>query len=1381
MRHRAPRIGLVRFFVFLLCLGAPLLGACGEGAPVETPATLAAMSDGDGDGLLAHEEMEGWTILVDFSGFGLGEGDDFGALTEVHVTSDPTLADTDGDGLTDRQEFLIRTNPRKVDTDGDGLSDEREWNRYYTSPVSVDSDADARGPAKTTSGTPPNAALFDGAELELNLSPTHDDTDGDGKTDFEEIDHTFRDPRIADIPRVELEIVGDVDMRLFVEYAEEQGTEQSFGTTLTTARETSVSSSSSTSIGTNLGMSSGYEAGVGIEDGKPSSSFTVSQGIEWGTEHSTTNEFTRSSVESMQREVSRERSFSEGRSETSSRGQVRLQIRIRNKSRSIAYSLTQLAVAVRQWKDSTPGRGDRAFDTLLTLTLDQLTGVTLSPGAETDVLTVFNDDVNPALLREFMANPGSLSFVPVYYDLTDGEDLNFAFLTENTYAQTAMLEVDYGDGDPIQERVATIVERGEGGVYLGIRMADALAQLGLEYATVARPLKYANGDPVLDADGNPVVNFVPSRVGDKEEYQDGTVSLNPDVHARPDNPASPQGFWIVISSNPDHALPGTDFAEMRLMAGDQVRLVWWEDKDGDGLSAISERFFGSTDENLNVDPSSGDTDGDQLGDGVEIVRGWCAGAPGLSLNDRFRFFEVLDVDLANPPAGFTERPGDAALQALVELRDEVRGYPKWVYSSPLTKDGDGDGLEDIDECRAGTDPNNPDTDGDLILDGEDPAPLVPQIRLYVDADGDPSLNPSLPDTGRSWTSAFVDLQDALAAAHAANTDGDLANNIGQIWVADGLYRTSPSADASATFQLLQDVAILGGFDGTEVRLSDRNSDPNTNGTRLTGPPPSTGTTAYHVVSCGAITDARLDGFTVLDGDASAVGHTHGGGFLNQGGTDIVVANVRFFGNRAIDSGAGAYDSSGAVHFLSCTFAENTCGEGATASAVEGGAGLAVHNPDLSTNGYVTRVEDCRFTGNTAILGSGTSENGAVGGGCLVASGALEMERCRFESNEAHRGAGLYVAHEATARLLNCRFDRNSTKPADAIGAVDAFTYYDTLSLSRRYQAWETYTPGLTDPFICTVTQSGSEYSIRVAPAKPAGESLVAEADDTSMTSIFGLSTGNGWETLRDTIPDWRDDTALRRRMGGAIFNDGRLAAVGCVFWRNAAIGGGGVATGRFGSASTGGATHLINCTFSQNESVLLAGAVFIQDASGGGSLTNCVFGGAAEAAVPTPAPSIPGFIHGYVADARPSEADTCPGLFGAVGGVSGWTLVAGESGAIPMTPEVEVYIASGNNSAWSVKSNLFRTAPSLPFTLPGGNDVGGAGGVDPDDVQFNDLGTGDLTLPNSSHAVNQGNLNVDFDPLDPNTLGDAPNQDAGGEQRVVGASIDKGAYENQGS
>ncbi len=80
--------------------------------------------------------------------------------------------------------------------------------------------------------------------------------------------------------------------------------------------------------------------------------------------------------------------------------------------------------------------------------------------------------------------------------------------------------------------------------------------------------------------------------------------------------------------------------------------------------------------------------------------------------------------------------------------------------------------------------------------------------IYVDADATGAA------TGLSWTNAFTTVQDALAVAQP----GD------EIWVAEGVYYPDEGAGQTnnaraSTFQLLDGVALYGGFAGTETGAS----------------------------------------------------------------------------------------------------------------------------------------------------------------------------------------------------------------------------------------------------------------------------------------------------------------------------------------------------------------------------------------------------------------------------------------------------------------------------------------------------------------------------------------------------------------------------------
>lgn len=105
-------------------------------------------------------------------------------------SQDPNV-DSDGDGLTDKEEADLGTDPTTADSDGDGLDDGDEM-EAGTDPNAADSDGDG---------------LDDGEELdEFGTDPTNSDTDGDGYSDGEEVEldtnpaYEFSHPYAGDYP-----------------------------------------------------------------------------------------------------------------------------------------------------------------------------------------------------------------------------------------------------------------------------------------------------------------------------------------------------------------------------------------------------------------------------------------------------------------------------------------------------------------------------------------------------------------------------------------------------------------------------------------------------------------------------------------------------------------------------------------------------------------------------------------------------------------------------------------------------------------------------------------------------------------------------------------------------------------------------------------------------------------------------------------------------------------------------------------------------------------------------------------------------------------------------------------------------------------------------
>ncbi|MEP0847767.1 MAG: DUF1565 domain-containing protein, partial [Phycisphaerae bacterium] len=215
-----------------------------------------------------------------------------------------------------------------------------------------------------------------------------------------------------------------------------------------------------------------------------------------------------------------------------------------------------------------------------------------------------------------------------------------------------------------------------------------------------------------------------------------------------------------------------------------------------------------------------------------------------------------------------------------------------------------------------------------------PAPAPPTI-LYV------SASASDQGDGLSWESAFQDLQDALSLA--AETD-----SVEEIWVAAGSYRPSMAEDRTATFQLLNAVAIYGGFAGGEVSREERDSE--TNRAILTGDllgdDASGGSTAensYHVVTASGVDNtAILDGFTITAGNANETGNSSGAGVLCDT-SNAQISNCRIVGNTAQNSGGGIIILSGNPVLRTCTIQGNV--------AIANGGGISLVNA-------APTIEDC---------------------------------------------------------------------------------------------------------------------------------------------------------------------------------------------------------------------------------------------------------------------------------------------------------------------------------------------------------------------------------------------------------------------------------------
>ena len=128
-----------------------------DGVPDVLDMMLGGDSDTDGDGLPdAFETIRTGTdpSCADSDGDGVADGDEdpdgdgLTNLNEREIGTDPLAADTDGDGLTDGEETTrTHTDPLKSDTDGDGVDDQREI-QWGTDPLTPQKTFDVTAPAE---------------------------------------------------------------------------------------------------------------------------------------------------------------------------------------------------------------------------------------------------------------------------------------------------------------------------------------------------------------------------------------------------------------------------------------------------------------------------------------------------------------------------------------------------------------------------------------------------------------------------------------------------------------------------------------------------------------------------------------------------------------------------------------------------------------------------------------------------------------------------------------------------------------------------------------------------------------------------------------------------------------------------------------------------------------------------------------------------------------------------------------------------------------------------------------------------------------------------------------------------------------------------------
>jgi Bacterial TSP3 repeat len=928
--------------------------------------------DTDGDGYSDGAETIGWEITIDALGYGSdGEGR---FMEKRTVTSDPDLADTDGDGLDDYTEYLIRTDPRISDTDGDGLTDAEEWNRWVSSPTSVDTDGDARGPDRNL---PPKPDLFDGNELLfLNTSPTLVDTDGDGWTDYEEFDHPSRSPKIADLPRLALFVEDNIDVRLDVSYAEEAGETTQYGTVLTKSNTVTASRYNSRTIGHSLMVGGGFSFGL-FGGASVNTEYTFSQ--------DETVAFTSESSRTAQSAFSRYNTESRTRTESAATGSMTMGIRLINTG-NITYTITQLGITARQWlageTDPEDPAAPGAFSTIATLVPALDDGITLAPGSTSPVLQLQVENINVDRIKGLLARPDSLRLEPAYYELENAEGLNFAYLEEITGPRTALLALDFGDGRVEEYRVAALVDRNSDSTFAGVTLGEVMNQiLSIPYET--RPRRVI--DPGASTNENVLYSVK------------GLATVEDNLEA---------GFWTVILTGGSATQSGSDFEDITIHGGEQAILTFISDTDGDGLYAPEEQHY-------RTDLSSDDTDGDGLTDTEEARGGWTVTLPTASwfiTSDPTEADQDEDGlnDLMEKTAGTDPTLPDTDRDGLGDSYDPHPLHPARVLHVKEGGSAISDGLswatalgsltEALVEAQTGNATPEPEDDVAEIW--------VAQGRYVPSTTGDRNVSFDL-SPGISVFGGFTGVETKFAQRNNAPLSfptflsGDLSNNDAESYVADPTSFADNSVHVLRAAETVDQNTLLDGFYVVGGNADDP-SDPayGDGGGMLSYGNPTLRNLFFRTnrANNGAGLSVRL-----------AVSQDRGMSINDC----IFNRNLAFYDTNAGNAGGGGLGGgmfySGTDSFLTMErveFRENESW---------GGAGLFMGGT-LSAD-----ISQGIFDKNNARNFLIAYNQGSGGGANISADSTVRFDRCRFTSNEGTYGGGISCGDNARVQLNQAVF------------------------------------------------------------------------------------------------------------------------------------------------------------------------------------------------------------------------------------------------------------------------------------------------------------------------------------------------------------------------
>jgi hypothetical protein len=343
---------------------------------------------------------------------------------------------------------------------------------------------------------------------------------------------------------------------------------------------------------------------------------------------------------------------------------------------------------------------------------------------------------------------------------------------------------------------------------------------------------------------------------------------------------------------------------------------------------------------------------------------------------------------------------------------------------------------------------------------EVPCGVLAITRLFVRA-GATGAN-----TGLNWANAFTDLQSAL--------NYDCTQNLAEIWVASGTYKPTSGTSRTISFAMRPNIAIYGGFAGTEISLSQRvltnpgSGQPSSS--TLSGDIGTVGNIAdnsYHVISnpMGLTTTAVLDGFVITGGNSNSGFPNYNGGAVYNNGDGSgnfcspTIRNCLFQANSARYGGAmynsGSSSGSSSPMLINCSFQANTSDD-------QGGA--------MYNFGSSPTLINCSFQANTA-----SSSGGAIySSGPTGSNSGPTLINCVLFGNGGDRTiSNLTATTTARYSLFDAIVTGYTSGPGNLTTTVSPFASTATTRLRIGSPAINAGDPATTSATVGTTDLAGN--------------------------------------------------------------------------------------------------------------------------------------------------------------------------------------------------------------------------------------------------------------------------------------------------------------------